>query len=95
MHILIDFIITPGDDQVHHHPMHSQSQNHQHRPPSEHIYFSIESDYSSTMPSAPNIGNEVASSQFTSNTNSIQRPAAQQWRLTGTQKNSATQPYMV
>lgn len=90
-----------GDEPTHHHPLHNQNQQiqqQQHRPPSEHIYFSIESDYNSAMASAPP-GNEFINSQTALNTtNSIQRPsmAAQQWRLTGTHnKNSAQQPYMV
>lgn len=84
-----------GDDQLHHQALHGQiqQQQQQQRPPSEHIYFSIESDYNSTL--APNAGNEFVNSQTNLNTNSIHRPsvAAQQWRLTGN-KNSA-QPYMV
>lgn len=92
--VVIDFIVTLGDDQSHH-PL--QSQNQQQRPPSEHIYFSIESDYNSTLAPTPNVGNEPhGNPQATQNTISVHRPsvAAQQWRLTGTHKNSA-QPYMV
>lgn len=84
-----------GDDQLHHQALHAQIQQQQQRPPSEHIYFSIESDYNSTLAPDPNVGNEFVNSQTNLNTNSIHRPsvAAQQWRLTGN-KNSA-QPYMV
>lgn len=102
------YIHTPGDDQSQqHYPLHSQ--NLHQRPPSEHIYFSIESDYNST-----NGGNEFLNSSGTSGTstigqsnmavghqqqNSFHRPsiAAQQWRLTSTHKNSSSspQPHMV
>lgn len=87
--------MIPGDEQSHHHSLHSQNQ-HQ-RPPSEHIYFSIESDYNSTLATASNVGNDITNSPANLNTNSIHRPAmaTQQWRLTGTHKNSAQQPYMV
>lgn len=82
------------DEQAHHHQIHHPSQQQQ-RPPSEHIYFSIESDYNSalTAPPPPN-GNEFMHTQHTLPTNS-HRPSPQQWRLTGTHKNSAQQPYMV
>lgn len=94
-----------GDDQSQHYPMHSQNQHHQ-RPPSEHIYFSIESDYNST-----NAGNEFINSSGTSTStgqssntaagiialnaaqhNSMHRPSigAQQWRLTTNHKNSSS-----
>lgn len=84
--------MNSGDDQLHHQPLHGQNQ--QQRPPSEHIYFSIESDYNSTQAPEPNAATEFINSQTTLNTNSTHRPAvaAQQWR-TGN-KNSA-QPYMV
>lgn len=82
---------TPGEDQSHHYPIHIQNQ--QQRPPSEHIYFSIESDYNST-----NAGTEFLNSAATLNTtNPIHRPTVptQQWQLIGTHKNSAQQPHMV
>lgn len=92
VNIIIDFIVTLGED----HPLHSQNQ--QQRPPSEHIYFSIESesDYNSTLATAPNASNELSNPQAMQNTVSVHRPsvAAQQWRLTGIHKNTA-QPYMV
>lgn len=84
-----------GDDQLHHQVLHGQNQ--QQRPPSEHIYFSIESDYNSTLPpNDSNSGHEFVTTQSTLNTNSVHRPAAvgtQQWRLTG--NKNCTQPYMV
>lgn len=88
--------------------MHSQNQHHHQRPPSEHIYFSIESDYNST-----NAGNEFMNSSgggggsgtsagqsniAAMQQNSIHRPnmTAQQWRLASTHKNSSSpQPHMV
>lgn len=84
INIIIDFIFTLGDQQQ--------------RPPSEHIYFSIESesDYNSTLATAPNASNELSNPQVMQNTVSVHRQsvAAQQWRLTGSHKNTA-QPYMV
>lgn len=83
VNIIIDFIFTLGKQQ---------------RPPSEHIYFSIESesDYNSTLATAPNASNELSNPQVMQNTVSVHRQsvAAQQWRLTGSHKNTA-QPYMV
>lgn len=91
---------TVGDDQSQHYPLHSQNPHHQ-RPPSEHIYFSIESDYNST-----NAGHEFINSSGTSTgptaaqniialnaqQNSMHRPSigAQQWRLTSNHKNSSS-----
>lgn len=77
--------------------MHSKKQTQQ-RPPSEHIYFSIESDYNSTV--APVLNNDEEYSNSASailNTNSIQRQTinTQEWRQTGTHKSSGQQPYMV
>lgn len=82
-----------GDEQLHHHPLHSQNQ--QQRPPSEHIYFSIESDYNSAL--APNAANHEFLSTQPLNSNSIHRPSAPPgtWRIPGTHKNGAQQPYMV
>lgn len=94
----------PGDDQSQHYPLHSQNQLHQ-RPPSEHIYFSIESDYNSTIAGNEFINGQSANIGGASNAqqNSVHRPsiAAQQWRLTSTHKNSSSssssspQPHMV
>lgn len=87
VNIIIDFIFTLGEDTCQ-----------QQRPPSEHIYFSIESesDYNSTLATAPNASNELSNPQVMQNTVSVHRQsvAAQQWRLTGSHKNTA-QPYMV
>lgn len=62
---------TLGDDQSQHYQLHSQNQHHQHqRPPSEHIYFSIESDYNST-----NAGNEFINSSGGTSTSAGQSAA--------------------
>lgn len=95
---VIDFHYKiPGEDQSHHYPLHIQNQ--QHRPPSEHIYFSIESDYNSALGTA-NAATEFmnsAAAATTLNTNQIHRPTVptQQWQLIGTHKNSTQPPHMV
>lgn len=88
-------MLNPGDDQSHHQPLHGENQ--QQRPPSEHIYFSIESDYNSTLAPTPNSGNEFIKTQTTLNTNPVHRPVVtpQQYHLTGTKKSGAQQPCML
>lgn len=93
-------------------PVVSQQQFHhanqlQQRPPSEHIYFSIESDYNSGMIGGgggvvggvgmPTSSHDIIHSN-TTGTGSVHRP--QQWRIhtnnaSSHKHNSAQQPYMV
>lgn len=61
-----------------------------HRPPSEHIYFSIESDYNGGIPGAS--AGHSATAGADGQPATVHRP---QWRVHTHTKNSAQQPYMV
>lgn len=87
--------MLPCDEQMpsSHHQYHHQNQQ---RPPSEHIYFSIESDYNSAMIGVGG-SNLPTHESMPQQTNAVHRP--QQWRIhtnNSTHKhNNPQQPYMV